>query len=184
MHSTTSTFTLNPSEGNGRRSNRRPGSRYEATLKSQRIRSARFKTAVLIILIALSTQSSIAPAQAKEVRCNQSQKSIVKKHITKQITALANSDWQRAYSYSAKSFQGSITVDQFKEIIESGYLFLTENGNLTFGACRNSKNAFYQLLTVDSMGAKYELAYNLTLVGKRLGIVAVGGVKPPSEVAI
>ena len=34
------------------------------------------------------------------------------------------------------------------------------------------------------MGAKYELAYNLTLVGKRLGIVAVGGVKPPSEVAI
>jgi hypothetical protein len=135
---------------------------------------------VLIILITLSTQSSITPAQAKEVRCNQSQKSIVKK----QINALANSDWQRAYSYSAKSFQGSISVDQFKEIIESGYLFLTENGNLTFGACRNSKNAFYQLLTVDSMGAKYELAYNLTLVGKRLGIVAVGGVKPPSEFAI
>ena len=34
------------------------------------------------------------------------------------------------------------------------------------------------------MGNKYELAYNLTLVGKRLGIVAVSGVKPPSEVAI
>jgi len=153
-------------------------------LRNQRIRSVRIKTAVLIILIALSAQSSITPAQAKEVRCNQSQKSIVKKHITKQITALANSDWQRAYSYSAKSFQSSISVDQFKEIIESGYLFLTENGNLTFGACRNSKNAFSQLLTVDSMGAKYELAYNLTLVGKRLGIVAVGGVKPPSDVAI
>ena len=144
----------------------------------------RFKTAVLIILIALFTQSSIAPAQAKEIRCNQSQQSLVKKHITKQITALANSDWKRAYSYSAKSFQGSISVDQFREIIESGYLFLTENGNLTFGACRNSKNTFYQLLTVDSMGARYELAYNLTLVGKRLGIVAVSGVKPPSEVAI
>ena len=153
-------------------------------MEYQRIGSVRFKTAVLIILIALSTQSLITPAQAKEVRCNKSQKSIVKKHITKQITALANSDWQRAYSYSAKSFQGSITVDQFKEIIESGYLFLTESGNLTFGACRNSKNTFYQLLTVDSMGNKYELAYNLTLVGKRLGIVAVSGVKPPSEVAI
>ena len=145
---------------------------------------ARYKTALLIILIALSTQSAIVPAQAKEVRCNQSQQSLVKKHITKQITALANSDWQRAYSYSAKSFQSSITVDQFKIIIESGYLFLTENGNLTFGTCKNSKNAFNQLLTVDSMGDKYELSYNLTLVGKRLGIVAVGGVKPPSEVAI
>jgi hypothetical protein len=139
---------------------------------------------VLIILISLSSQSLITPVQAKEIRCNKSQQSLVKKHITQQITALTNSDWKRAYSYSAKSFQSSVTVDQFKEIIESGYLFLTENGNLTFGACRNSKNAFYQLLTVDSMGAKYELAYNLTLVGKRLGIVAVGGVKPPSEVAI
>jgi len=153
-------------------------------LRNQRIRSVRFKTAMLMILIALSSQSLMAPAQAKEIRCNKSQQSLVKKHITQQITALANSDWKRAYSYSAKSFQSSITVDQFKEIIESGYLFLTENGNLTFGACRNSKNTFYQLLTVDSMGAKYELAYNLTLVGKRLGIVAVGGVKPPSELAI
>jgi hypothetical protein len=142
------------------------------------------QTTVMLTLIALSSQASISPAQAKEIRCNQSQQSLVKKHITKQITALANSDWKRAYSYSAKSFQSSVSADQFKEIIESGYLFLTENGNLTFGACRNSKNAFYQLLTVDSMGAKYELAYNLTLVGKRLGIVAVGGVKPPSDVAI
>ena len=139
---------------------------------------------MLLILIALSTQSLLTPAHAKEIRCNKSQQSIVKKHITKQITALSNSDWERAYSYSAKSFQGSITVDQFKEIIESGYLFLTENGNLTFGACKNSKNTFSQLLTVDSMGDKYELAYNLTLVGKRLGIVAVSGVKPPSDVVI
>ena len=142
------------------------------------------QTAVLLTLIALSSQASTTPAQAKEIRCNQSQQSLVKKHITKQITALANSDWKRAYSYSAKSFQSSVSADQFKEIIESGYLFLTENGNLTFGACRNSKNAFSQLLTVDSMGAKYELVYNLTLIGKRLGIVAVGGVKPPSDVAI
>ena len=155
-----------------------------ASLKYQRSWSPRFKIAVLVVLIAISSQSSITPAQAKEVRCNQSQQSLVKKHITKQITALANSDWQRAYSYSAKSFQSSITVDQFKLIIESGYLFLTENGNLTFGACKNSKNAFNQLLTVDSKGEKYELSYNLTLVGKRLGIVAVGGVTPPSEVAI
>jgi hypothetical protein len=153
-------------------------------LKLQLNRSVRFKTTVLLILIALSTQSSLTPAQAKEIRCSKSQQSIVKKHITKQITALANSDWERAYSYSAKSFQSSITVDQFKLIIESGYLFLTENGNLTFGACKNSKNAFNQILTVDSMGDKYELSYNLTLVGKRLGIVAVGGVKPPSEIAI
>ena len=153
-------------------------------MKYQRIRSGRFKTGVLIVLISLSLQSSMTPAKAKEVRCDKSQQSSVKKHITKQITALVNSDWERAYSYSAKSFQGSISVEQFKEIIESGYLFLTENGNLTFGACRNSKNAFNQLLTVDSMGEKYELSYNLTLVGKRLGIVAVSGVKPSSEVAI
>ena len=145
---------------------------------------SRFKTALLIILIALSTQPSIKPAQAKESGCSQTQQSLVKKHITMQIKALGNSDWQRAYSYSAKSFQSSISVDRFKLIIESGYLFLTENGSLSFGACRNNKNMFNQLLTVDSMGAKYELSYNLTLVGKRLGIVAVGGVKPPSEVAI
>ena len=153
-------------------------------MKYQRIRSGRLKTGVLIVLISLSLQSSMTPAQAKEVRCDKSQQSSVRQHITKQITALANSDWERAYTYSAKSFQGSISVEQFKEIIESGYLFLTENGNLTFGACRNSKNAFNQLLTVDSMGEKYELSYNLTLVGKRLGIVAVSGVKPSSEVAI
>ena len=155
-----------------------------ATLKYQRSWSPRFKTAVLVILIALSSQSSATSAQAKENLCNQSQQSLVKKHITKQISALGKSDWKRAYSYSAKSFQGSISVDQFKLIIESGYLFLTENGNLTFGNCRNSKNAFNQLLTVDSKGEKYELSYNLTLVGKRLGIVAVSEIKPSSEVAI
>jgi hypothetical protein len=145
---------------------------------------SRFKTAVFLILIALSSQSSMTLAQAKESGCSQTQQSLVKKHITMQIKALGNSDWQRAYSYSAKSFQSSISVDQFKLIIESGYLFLTENGSLSFGACRNNKNIFNQLLTVDSMGAKYELSYNLTLVGKRLGIVAVSEVKPNSGVAI
>lgn len=101
-----------------------------------------------------------------------------------QIKALGNSDWQRAYSYSAKSFQSSISVDRFKLIIESGYLFLTENGSLSFGACRSNKNVFNQLLTVDSMGAKYELSYNLTLIGKRLGIVAVSEIKPTSGVSV
>ena len=184
MHSTTSAFTLIPSEGDGRHSDECPDSRYEAALEYQRIRSARFKTAVLITLIALSSQSLMTPAQAIEIRCNQSQQSIVKKHITKQISALKNSDWERAYRYSAKSFQDSISADQFRLIIENGYIFLTENNNLTFGTCRNSKNTFYQLLTVDSMGAKIELSYNLTLVGKRLGIVAVSEVKPPSRTAI
>lgn len=153
-------------------------------MKYKSWQSARFKTALALIMVVALSQSSVAIVQAKEIRCSKSQQSMVKKHISKQISALVKSDWKSAYSYAAKSFQDSIAEDQFRIIIENGYAFLIENDSVTFGACKNSKTTFSQVVTVAAKGTKYRLTYGLTLVGKRLGIVAVSETVTPIEPVI
>lgn len=142
------------------------------------------RSVVLLVFITISAQSTMTAAQAKEMRCSQSQQVLVKKHISKQISALASADWKSAYGFAAKSFQDAIPADQFKVIIENRYFFLIENEGFTFGACKASKNTFNQLVTIESKSIKYTLAYDLTLVGKRLGIVAASEIQPPSNVVV
>lgn len=153
-------------------------------MKYKRWTSVRLKTALALVLVIALSQSSVAIVQAKEIRCSKSQQSMVKKHISKQISALVKSDWKSAYSYAAKSFQDSIAEDQFRVIIENGYAFLIKNDTVTFGACKNSKTTFSQVVTVAAKGTKHRLTYGLTLVGKRLGIVAVSETVTPIEPVI
>lgn len=153
-------------------------------MKYKRWQSARFKSALVLVMVIASSQSSVAVVQAKEIRCSKSQQIMVKQHISKQISALVKSDWKSAYSYAAKSFQDSIAEDQFRVIIESGYAFLIKNDTVTFGACKNSKTSFSQVVTIDAKGTKHRLTYGLTLVGKRLGIMAVSETVTPIEPVI
>ena len=85
---------------------------------------------------------------------------------------MAESDWQAAYWYATKSFQSSIPIELFAEIIETQYEFLMINDGYAFGVCKNSKSAYSQIVSVDFEGTKRTLYYELILVGKRMGVVS------------
>jgi Domain of unknown function (DUF4864) len=143
----------------------------------------RSKTIALILASVMTLCCSPAGAQAKVSDCSKGQKSASKSHITKQINALAKSDWKLAYSYAANSFQSSVSLDAFKEIITQQYFYLLSNSGFDFGACITSDNSFNQIVMVRYHGEQHVLSYYLTLVNRRLGVVAAKEVKPAGTTA-
>jgi hypothetical protein len=144
----------------------------------------RAKAATALLLVTFLTPILTSEATAKTTTCSQKQKSAVKKHITKQINAMGESDWQEAYGYAAKSFQNSISIELFAEIIDKQYEFLIINDGFTFGACKNSENTYSQVVRVNFEGSKRTLFYELTLVGKRLGVVSATEVRESPGLAV
>lgn len=108
---------------------------------------------------------------------------VVKNHITKQINALSDGDWQRAYDYAAASFQASVSLNLFKALISKQYLFLISNDGFTFGDCTNTEQGINQIVLVDFRGRKRTLSYDLTLIDNRLGVVAANEIKQTDQVA-
>ena len=137
------------------------------------------RTQLLTLVLALVVSFSlISPsAQGKTIICSAKQQSLIQSHITGQINALAKSDWEGAYSFAALSFQKAVPLDLFKETIKSQYVFLVFNDGFGFGSCKVTKSGFSQLVTVDYHGVKHILSYDLTLVDKRLGVVAANEAK-------
>ena len=137
------------------------------------------KFAAVILAIALTASYSPAHAQTKQGVCTVQQKSAVKAIITKQINALTKSDWQSAYNYSALAYQSVISLELFTQTIKNQYVFLVFNDGFGFGACKTDKSTFSQSVTIDYHGVKHLLAFGLTLVDKRLGVVAANEVVTP-----
>jgi hypothetical protein len=144
----------------------------------------RAKAVTALLLVTFFAPILTFEATAKTITCSQKQKSAVKKHITKQINAMGESDWQEAYGYAAKSFQNSIPIELFAEIIGTQYEFLIINDGFTFGACKNSKNTYSQIISVNFEGSKRILFYELILVGKRLGVVSATEVRESPGLAV
>jgi len=115
--------------------------------------------------------------------CSDQQSVVVENHISEQIDAIADSDWPRAYEYAAASFQKSVSLDQFKRVINRQYLYLIFNEGFTFGECTNTDQGINQIVEIDFQGKKRTLSYDLTLIGERLGVVAATENMPTDEVA-
>ena len=115
--------------------------------------------------------------------CSKGRKVIIEKHISKQIDAIADGDWQRAYSFAAASFQEVISIDQFEEVINSQYQSLIFNDGFTFGECTNTDQGINQIVLVNFEASVRTLSYDLTLIDKRLGVVSANQVEPVSGVA-
>jgi len=108
---------------------------------------------------------------------------VVKKHISNQINAISDGDWPRAYGYAATSFQESISIDLFKELISKQYKFLISNDGLTFGQCTNTDQGINQIVEIDFQGKKRTLSYDLTFIGERLGVVAATENQPEDGIS-
>ena len=141
----------------------------------------------VLIIIAISTLliSSCAPAAVEETlgSCSKDRSVVVKKHISNQINAISDGDWQRAYSYAAASFQESVSIDLFKALITKQYKFLISNDGLTFGMCTNTDQGINQIVEIDFKGKKRTLSYDLTLIDERLGVVAATENQPEAGIS-
>jgi hypothetical protein len=146
------------------------------------MQKVKFLVISLITTVLISSCSSPAVVE-KLGSCSDQQSAVVENHISKQIDAIANSNWQSAYSYAAASFQASVSLEQFKQVINRQYLYLIFNEGFTFSECKNTAQGINQIVVVDFQGRKRTLSYDLTLIAERLGVVAATEIVVADEVA-
>lgn len=142
------------------------------------------KASIYVVISSLFISSCSSPVmETKLGSCSDQQSVVVENHISEQIDAIADSDWPRAYEYAAASFQKSVSLDQFKRVINRQYLYLIFNEGFTFGECKNTAQGINQIVVVDFQGRKRTLSYDLTLIAERLGVVAATEISVADEVA-
>jgi len=142
------------------------------------------KASIYVVISSLFISSCSSPVmETKLGSCSDQQSVVVENHISEQIDAIADSDWPRAYEYAAASFQKSVSLDQFKRVINRQYLYLIFNEGFTFGECKNTAQGISQIVVVDFQGRKRTLSYDLTLIAERLGVVAATEISVADEVA-
>ena len=138
-------------------------------------------TAVITSLLISSCSSPVIEETLGS--CSNERRAVIKNHISKQINAISDSDWQRAYSFAAASFQESVSIDLFKELISKQYKYLISNDGLTFGQCTNTDQGINQIVEINFQGKKRTLSYDLTLIGERLGVVAATESQPEDGIS-
>ena len=127
----------------------------------------------LICALLLSGCSNASPlSQLSEGDCTKSQQLLIKDHISGQIDAIADQNWSKAYSFAAKSFQESIPLERFTQIISEQYVLLITNKGYTFDSCEINGEQIVQKITVSGAKDDFRMTYRLTFEEARLGVVA------------
>jgi len=128
---------------------------------------------LVISALLLSSCGEASPlAQLPEGSCSQSQQVLVKDHISGQIDAIADRNWQKAYSFAAKSFQETIDLERFTQIISEQYVLLITNKGYTFDSCEIENERLVQKITVVGLNDDFRMTYRLSVEDEKLGVVA------------
>ena len=138
---------------------------------------------ILVFITTLLLVSGCASSEQAETasigRCNSDQKVVVSDHISSQIDAIEKLDFKKAYTYAAQSFQDSVSLAQFESVVTRQYQMLITNNGYSFTDCVAETGYYIQSVRVKTNSGEIDLTYRLTLIDKRLGVVAVT-VKPSS----
>ena len=122
-------------------------------------------------------------AQLPDGKCSQSQQLLVKDHISGQIDAIADQNWQKAYTFAAKSFQEVVSLERFTRIISEQYLLLITNKGYTFDSCEIENERLVQKITVIGANDDFRMTYRLSVENKQLGVVAAAVTDLSEDVA-
>ena len=122
-------------------------------------------------------------ASLSEGDCTTSQQLLIKDHISGQIDAIADQNWEKAYSFAAKSFQESIGLERFTQIISEQYVLLITNKGYTFDSCEIVGAQLVQKITVSGAKDDFRMTYRLTFEGQRLGVVAAAVTQVSEDLA-
>ena len=138
----------------------------------------------LICALLLSSCANTSPlAQLTEGDCSKAQQLLIKDHISGQIDAIAEQNWQKAYSFAAKSFHESIPLERFTQIISEQYVLLITNKGYTFDSCEIVGEQIVQKITVSGAKDDFRMTYRLTFEEARLGVVAAAVTQVSEDVA-
>lgn len=138
---------------------------------------------ILTLIATLLLISGCASGDQEETAsigpCNSDQRVVVSDHISSQIDAIEKLDFKKAYTYAAQSFQDSVSLAQFESVVTRQYQMLITNNGYSFTDCVAEEGYYIQSVRVKTNSGEIDLTYRLTLIDKRLGVVAVT-VKPSS----
>lgn len=138
----------------------------------------------LICALLLSGCTNSSPlSQLSEGDCTKSQQLLIKDHVSGQIDAIADQNWQKAYSFAAKSFQESIGLERFTQIISEQYVLLITNKGYTFDNCEIVGEQLVQKITVSGAKDNFRMTYRLTFEEERLGVVAAAVTQVSEDLA-
>ena len=138
----------------------------------------------LICALLLSGCANASPlSQLSEGDCTQSQQLLIKDHISGQIDAIADQNWQKAYSFAAKSFQESIGLERFTQIISEQYVLLITNKGYTFNSCEIENEQLVQRITVVGLNDDFRMTYRLSVEDQKLGVVAAAVTEISEDIA-
>ena len=143
------------------------------------------KAAMALTLLLLLSGCASPPALSNlmDGSCSPSQQLLVKDHISGQIDAIADQNWQKAYSFAAKSFQETIDLDSFTEIISQQYVLLITNKGYTFDSCAIENERLVQKITVVGLNDDFRMTYRLSVEDQKLGVVAAAVTDVSEDVA-
>ena len=124
--------------------------------------------AVALLLVGCSQKAPFTDVADGD--CTGTQAELVNKHISNQIDALADKDWDLAYTFASDNFQSNVSVDDFILVINAQYPMLVENKGYEFSDCSITDSAISQEVSVTSGDQVYSLTYTLTVNDSDLGV--------------
>ena len=139
--------------------------------------------ALTLLLLLSGCASSPALSNLMDGSCSPSQQLLAKDHISGQIDAIADQNWQRAYSFAAKSFQEMIDLERFTQIISEQYVLLITNQGYTFDSCEIENERLVQKITVVGLNDDFRMTYRLSVEDQKLGVVAAAVTEVSEDVA-
>jgi hypothetical protein len=128
--------------------------------------------ALTLLLLLSGCASSPALSNLMDGSCSPSQQLLAKDHISGQIDAIADQNWQKAYSFAAKSFQETIDLERFTQIISEQYVLLITNKGYTFDSCEIENERLVQKITVVGLNDDFRMTYRLSVEDQKLGVIA------------
>ena len=139
--------------------------------------------ALTLLLLLSGCASSPALSNLMDGSCSPSQQLLAKDHISGQIDAIADQNWQKAYTFAAKSFQETIDLERFTQIISEQYVLLITNQGYTFDSCEIENERLVQKITVVGLNDDFRMTYRLSVEDKKLGVVAAAVTEVSEDVA-
>ena len=125
--------------------------------------------AAIVLLLAGCAQSDPFEDLA-DGACTSALAGVVNNHISGQMDALAENDWELARSFASENFQSNVSIDDFTFIINEQYPMLIENNGYQFNECTVVGNTIKQEVSVLSGEQEFSLTYNLTVNESALGV--------------
>lgn len=116
--------------------------------------------------------------------CTSAQANSVSKHISGQIAAFAEQDWELAHSFASDDFQSNVSIENFILIIGTQYPMLIQNKGYEFNECTVTDRTITQEVDVTSGEQVFSIDYKLTVNDSTLGVDSAVISQVASQVAV